>query len=51
MTQHEIATALLSAAATACRWPVDAASLRSQAQRLVRSARDLGGGSYRVLLV
>ena len=49
-SQREIAARLLGDAAAEARWRVDAASLRSQVQRLVRVARDFADGGYRALL-
>ncbi len=49
-SQREIAARLLGDAAAEARWRVDAASLRSQVQRLVRAARGFAGGGYRALL-
>lgn len=49
-SQRDIATRLLGDAAAEARWRVDAASLRSQVQRLVRAARGFAGGGYRALL-
>ncbi|HTU12165.1 MAG TPA: DUF2285 domain-containing protein [Allosphingosinicella sp.] len=46
MSQRDIAAGLLGGAAGAPRWRIDAASLRSQAQRLVRAARELAGGGW-----
>lgn len=48
--QREIASRLLSAAASEPRWRSGAPSVRSQAQRLVRSAREMARGGYRELL-
>lgn len=48
--QREIAALLLSGTAAEARWRVDAASIRSQVQRLVRAARIMGHGGYRALL-
>ena len=48
--QREIAAALLGAAASEARWRVQAASLRSQVQRLVRARRALASGGYRNFL-
>lgn len=45
--QRMIAVHLLGAAAGQARWRVKAPSLRSQAQRLVKSARLLAAGGYR----
>lgn len=49
-SQREIAARLLGDAAAQARWRVDAASLRSQVQRLVRAARGFAGGGYRAFL-
>lgn len=49
-TQREIAAALLGSEAGAPRWRIEAPSLRSQVQRLVRSARRMGEGGYRLFL-
>lgn len=48
--QREIAAELLSNAAAGGRWRVEAASLRSQVQRLARSARAFARGGYRSFL-
>lgn len=48
--QREIAAVLLSRSAEEARWRSQAPSLRSQAQRLVRFARDMAAGGYRTLL-
>jgi hypothetical protein len=48
--QREIAHVLLSASANEPRWRSRESSARSQAQRLVRSARTFAGGRYRSLL-
>ena len=48
--QREIAAALLSRVAGEPRWRSRAPSLRSQAQRLVRAARQMASGGYRKLL-
>lgn len=48
--QREIAEVLLSPSAAQPRWRSSAPSLRSQAQRLVRSARGFAAGGYRALL-
>lgn len=48
--QREIAEALLGRSAGEPRWRSREPSLRSQAQRLVRSARVLASGGYRELL-
>lgn len=48
--QREIAQELLSRTATEPGWRSREPSVRSQAQRLVRSARALSGGEYRALL-
>ncbi|MEA3017569.1 MAG: hypothetical protein QOI38_2291 [Sphingomonadales bacterium] len=47
---REIAAELLSDAAAGARWRVKAASVRSQVQRLVRSARTFARGGYRSFL-
>jgi hypothetical protein len=49
-TQREIASALLSAEARQPRWRGEAPSLRSRAQRLVRSARAMESGGFWGLL-
>jgi hypothetical protein len=49
-TQREIAAELLSAEAGEPRWRVGAPTLRSRAQRLVRTARAMAAGGYRSLL-
>jgi hypothetical protein len=49
--QREIAAELLNGEAGEARWRVNAASLRSQAQRLVRTARRFADGGYRGLLI
>lgn len=49
-SQREIAAGLLSDAAGEARWRVHAPSLRSQVQRLVRTARAFTDGGYRTLL-
>lgn len=49
--QREIASVLLSASADEPRWRGEAPSLRSQVQRLVRSARSMAAGGYRRLLL
>lgn len=49
-SQREIAARLLGAAAGERRWRVEAPSLRSRAQRLVRQARRMAAGGYRELL-
>lgn len=49
-TQREIASALLSAEAWQPRWRSEAPSLRSRAQRLVRSARAMESGGFWGLL-
>jgi hypothetical protein len=49
--QRDIAEVLLSRSAAERRWRSREQSLRSQAQRLVRSACAFAGGAYRVLLV
>lgn len=48
--QREIASALLSADAAAGRWRVNHPSLRSRAQRLVRTARHMAAGGFWRLL-
>jgi hypothetical protein len=48
--QREIAEVLLSSSAADPRWRSAAPSVRSQAQRLVRSARLMTAGGYRELL-
>jgi hypothetical protein len=48
--QRAIASQLLGLAAREPRWRSQAPSLRSQAQRLVRSARLMAAGGYRELL-
>lgn len=48
--QREIAAILFGGAAAEARWRVHAASLRAQAQRLVRQARILARGGYRTFL-
>jgi hypothetical protein len=48
--QREIARELFSLAAAEPRWRSSAPSLRTQAQRLVRSARAFAAGGYRALL-
>lgn len=48
--QREIAEVLLSRSAAEACWRTLEPSLRSQAQRLVRSARGLAAGGYRFLL-
>jgi hypothetical protein len=48
--QRDIAEILLRPSAGGPRWRTREPSARSQAQRLVRSARALAGGGYRVLL-
>lgn len=48
--QREIATLLLSRSASEPRWRDSAPSVRSQAQRLVRAARQMAAGGYRELL-
>lgn len=49
-SQRDIAHALLSPTAGEPRWRSRESSIRSQAQRLVRSARDLAAGGFRRLL-
>lgn len=48
-TQREIAAVLLGSRAMEPGWRTSAPSLRSQAQRLVRSARAMADGGYRTL--
>jgi hypothetical protein len=48
--QREIAALLLSGSAAGSRWRIDAASVRSKVQRLVRSARARAKGGYRAFL-
>jgi hypothetical protein len=48
--QREIAQELLSPTAGVPRWRSRESSVRSQAQRLVRSARGFAAGGYRALL-
>jgi hypothetical protein len=48
--QREIAQELLSPTVSEPRWRSRESSVRSQAQRLVRSARVFSGGRYRLLL-
>jgi hypothetical protein len=48
--QREIAAALFSRSAGEPRWRSREASVRSQAQRLVRGARRMAAGGYRALL-
>lgn len=48
--QRDIAGQLLSSSVNAPRWRTREPSIRSQAQRLVRSARAFGNGGYRELL-
>lgn len=48
--QREIASALLSADAAAGRWRINHPSLRSRAQRLVRTARKMAAGGFWRLL-
>lgn len=48
--QREIASQLLSSAASEPRWRSAAPSVRSRVQRLVRSARRMAHGGYRELL-
>jgi hypothetical protein len=50
-TQRAIAGELLSSCATRERWRVEAPSLRSQVQRLVRSTLRMAGGGFRELLL
>ena len=49
-SQRDIAVALLGREAADRRWRVEASSLRSRAQRLVRDARRMAGGYYLTLL-
>lgn len=49
-SQREIAAALLSDAAANPRWRLDAASVRSQVQRVTRAARSLADDGYRAFL-
>ncbi len=49
-SQREIAEALLSRSAGGPRWRSRVASIRSQVQRLARSARIIAGGGYRAML-
>ncbi|MDT9599867.1 DNA -binding domain-containing protein [Sphingosinicella rhizophila] len=49
-TQREIAAVLLSGEAGEARWRVRAPTVRSQVQRLVRSARFMAAGGYLALL-
>jgi len=49
--QREIAAVLLGGEASRPNWRVLSPSLRSRVQRLVRSARAMGGGGYRALLL
>jgi hypothetical protein len=49
-TQRQIAAVLLGNSAAAARWRINAASLRSQAQRLVRATRRFTDGGYRSFL-
>ena len=49
-SQRDIAAALLGREAADRRWRVEASSLRSRAQRLVRDARRMAGGGYLSLL-
>lgn len=49
-SQREIAEYLLGREAAQRRWRVEASSLRSRAQRLVREARRMADGGYRDLL-
>jgi hypothetical protein len=48
--QRKIAAVLLSGMAVEPRWRSHASSLRSQVQRLVRTARHMASGGYRALL-
>jgi len=50
VTQREIASALLSKEAEEGRWRVQAPTLRSRAQRLVKAARFMAEGGYSSLL-
>lgn len=49
-SQREIAAILLSSEARGERWRVEAPTLRSRVQRLVRSAQAMAGGGYLSLL-
>jgi hypothetical protein len=49
-SQRDIAQILLSASAGLPSWRVMSPSLRSQAQRLTRSARTMAAGSFWALL-
>jgi hypothetical protein len=49
-SQRDIAAELLGREAGARRWRVEAPSLRSRVQRLVRDARRMAGGGYLALL-
>ena len=49
-TQREIAATLLSRSAAEPLWRSRESSIRSQAQRLVRAARNMGAGGYRCFL-
>jgi hypothetical protein len=49
-TQRDIAHVLFSRSAAEPRWRSRESSVRAQAQRLVRSARQLSRGAYRLLL-
>ena len=49
-TQRDIAAVLLGRDAAAPRWRIEAPSLRSRAQRLVRDARRMAQGGYLALL-
>jgi hypothetical protein len=49
--QRTIAAELLSRSAAGERWRVEAASIRSQIQRLVRTARELAAGGFWQLLL
>jgi hypothetical protein len=48
--QRQLAEVLLSRSAGGPRWRAREPSVRSQVQRLVRSARAFAAGGYRVLL-
>jgi hypothetical protein len=48
--QRQIAQELLSRSVSESRWRSREPSVRSQAQRLVRSAREFANGHYRALL-
>jgi hypothetical protein len=49
-SQRDIARVLLSRTAGEPRWRSRESSVRAQAQRLVRSARQISAGAYRLLL-